>query len=396
MKFVIFHGSFGGPGGNWFPQLKEKLEVLGQQVISPQFPIEDWEAFNKAGPQTKPKKQNLKNWLGFFQKNVLPQLKRGEKLCFIGHSLGPLFILHIVEKFNLQLDSAIFVSPFFMNPPDLWQFDLVNSSFFSVNFNFDRLKKLIPTSYVLYSDSDPYVNTNQSILFAKALESSTIFVRRAGHMNSEVNLNEFPLVYDLCTTRLDLSLYQKYLVLLRERHSSDYIRSKYDTTIHLSPADLDREGKFHFQNLKEYGFATFMSGSKNWDPHGVYFEEGRKAARRIGDLTRVFLVERLSNLKRKILKEQIKADLQGGLKVYICMLDDIRAHGDEPDFGIWDYDYLCTIYYDKKGEMKEFVLDSRKQVIEKAKRWRDIILKKSVRIHNLDKDIDKFIKTQSS
>jgi len=78
------------------------------------------------------------------------------------------------------------------------------------------------------------------------------------------------------------------------------------------------------------------------------------------------------------------------------MLDDIRAHGDEPDFGIWDYDYLCTIYYDKKGEMKEFVLDSRKQVIEKAKRWRDIILKKSVRIHNLDKDIDKFIKTQSS
>ena len=58
MKFVIFHGAFGSPEGNWFPQLKEKLELFGQEVIAPQFPIDDWERFTKAGPSTKPQKQN--------------------------------------------------------------------------------------------------------------------------------------------------------------------------------------------------------------------------------------------------------------------------------------------------------------------------------------------------
>ena len=77
------------------------------------------------------------------------------------------------------------------------------------------------------------------------------------------------------------------------------------------------------------------------------------------------------------------------------MLGDIKKYGQEADFGIWDYDYLCTIYYDKDRNMKEFVLDSRKPVIEKAKKWRDIILKKATRIHNIDKDIEKFIKNHS-
>lgn len=391
MKFVIFHGSFGGPSENWFPQLKEKLEMLGQKVISPQFPIEDWESFSKAGPNTKPKKQNLNNWLTFFQKNILPQFKSGEKLCFIGHSIGPVFILHAVEKFNLKLDCAIFVSPFFVNPPGVWQYDLVNSTFYNINFDFDKLKKLIPTSYVLYSDSDPYVNKNQAILFAKALDSSTIFVRKAGHMNSEVNLNEFPLVFDLCTTRLDLSLYQKFLAHIDSRHSSDYIRSNYNMTIHLSPSEINSEGRFHFDNLKRYGFATFLSGSKDWDPNGVYYQAGRQAAKRIRDVSRVILVERLSNLRREVLIEQIKKDIIGGIKVYLCMLNKVRKYGKEPDFGIWDYDYLCTIYYDKNKNMKEFVLDSRKQIIEKAKKWRDIILKKATRIYNVDRDIERFI-----
>ncbi|OGK21020.1 hypothetical protein A3C98_02380 [Candidatus Roizmanbacteria bacterium RIFCSPHIGHO2_02_FULL_37_15] len=392
MKFVIFHGSFGSPEGNWFPQLKEKLELLGQTVIVPQFPTEDWDSFTKAGPNTTAKKQNLENWLKFFQEKILPQVKNGEKLCFIGHSLGPLFILHVVERFNLKLDCAIFVSPFFVNPAKVWQYDLVNTSFYKTDFDYEKLKRLIPASYVLYSDSDPYVNKNQSMLFAKSLDSSSILVRKAGHMNSEVNLNEFPLVFDLCTTRLDLNLYQKYLAHLSDKHSSDYVRSRYKMTIHMSPADVDSEGMFHFKNLKKYGFATFLSGAKKWNPHSPYYYEGRVAAKRIGDISRIFLVEKLSDLKRAVLLEQIAEDIKGGIKVYLCMLNQVKKYGQEPDFGIWDYDYLCTIYYDKNRNMKEFVLDSRKPVIEKAKKWRNIILKKATRIFNTKKDIGAFIK----
>ena len=33
MKFVIFHGSFGSPEGNWFPQLKEKRSAFSYQMF---------------------------------------------------------------------------------------------------------------------------------------------------------------------------------------------------------------------------------------------------------------------------------------------------------------------------------------------------------------------------
>lgn len=210
MKFVIFHGSFGAPDENWFPALKEKLLLLGQKVIVPQFPCDDWEQLTKLGPKAKNKKQTLANWLKVFEKQVLPKIKKQDKLIFIGHSLGPLFILHIVNKFNLKLDSAIFVSPF-LKPigSKFWQFYKVNKTFYKANFDFKKLRKLIPVSFVLYSDTDPYVKRKFFLEFARKMASSTILVKKAGHFNAAVNFNEFPLVYELCKTRLDLSLYQK-------------------------------------------------------------------------------------------------------------------------------------------------------------------------------------------
>ncbi|PIY69211.1 hypothetical protein COY90_01970 [Candidatus Roizmanbacteria bacterium CG_4_10_14_0_8_um_filter_39_9] len=392
MKFVLFHGSFGSPDENWFPQLKRKLEELGQTVIVPKFPVEDWGAMTKKGPHQTLKNQSLQNWFKTFEK-ILSTLEGKDKLCFVGHSLGPLFIVHVVQKYNIQLDCAIFVSPFLENPPGVWQFDLVNKTFYSVGFDFEKLKKLIPVSYVLHSDSDPYVNMNQSVLFGKAMDSSIIFVRKAGHMGGDVKLGEFPLVFDLCTTRLDLSLYQTYILHYTNMHSSNYIRSKYPTVIHLKPEDIDDEGNFHFKNLKKNGFATFMSGTKDWNPLSKYYKEGRVAAKRLENLTRVVLVEKLSHLKRKNLLEQIKLDILGGIQVYLCMLDDIKQYGTEPDFGIWDDDYTCTIIYDDfvKKHMKEFVLNSQMESLEKARKWKDIILKKAIRINNSDVDIKKFI-----
>lgn len=49
MKFVIFHGSFGNPEENWFPQLKKDLENLNQEVLVPAFPVDNWNTLTKAG-----------------------------------------------------------------------------------------------------------------------------------------------------------------------------------------------------------------------------------------------------------------------------------------------------------------------------------------------------------
>ena len=92
----IFHGTGGHPEENWFPQLKEQLELLGQEVVIPTFPCEDWDELTKDGHSAPPKHQSLHSWFKAFDE-VYKTLKKDEKLCFIGHSLGPLFILHVVE-----------------------------------------------------------------------------------------------------------------------------------------------------------------------------------------------------------------------------------------------------------------------------------------------------------
>jgi predicted alpha/beta hydrolase family esterase len=390
MKFVIFHGSFATRDDHWFPQLKEKLETLGQEVFLPQFPVDKWGEITKTGPKRIPKQQNLKNWLKTFKK-VSQGFNKKDRLCFVGHSLGSLFILHIVDKFNIKLDCAIFVSPFLDKLNKAWQIDLVNKTFYKTDFDFKKLKKLIPVSYVLYSDNDPYVDKNYSIDFAKKLNSSLIFVRRGGHMNIEANLNEFPLVYELCKTRLDLSLYQQYLTHRRDLYAVDYIKGKSEEVVYLKPDEVFDEGTFHFRNLKKSGFCTFFTGLKFWDTQSIYMKEARKASKRVKNLMRVFVINKLSDLKKPRLLKQICLDIATGIKVYLCLYDEIKNFVSEPDFGIWDNDYLCIVKFNQKNQIKEIKLDSRQKDIKKALKWKKIILKKAVRIYNTDRDINNFI-----
>lgn len=390
MQFVIIHGAFGGPDENWFPELGEKLVSLGQKVITPQFPVDDWDVITKNGPNIPSKNQTLDNWLKTFEK-VLTGLDRDDKLCFVSHSLGPLFILHTLEKFEIQLDSAIFVSPFLEKLQTDWQIDLVNASFYKTDFDFGYLKRRIPISYVLYSDNDPYVDKKYSLDFAQRLDSSPIQVLSAGHMNSEVNLNEFPLVLELCKSRLDLSLYQKYIDHRRELFSVDYAKNNSEEIIYLKPEDVFDEGIFHFRNLRKGGFCTFYTGTTFWDTQSKYMQEARKAARRTKNVTRVYVVENSGDLKRPLLMEQIKLDIEESVKVYLCKLSDLDSNVEEPDFGIWDEDYVCVVKFNKAKKAEEIRLSSRKKDIQKALMWQKLILEKSVKITNLKKGLEKLL-----
>ncbi len=394
MKFVIFHGAFGSPQSNWFPELKEKLLSLDQEVIAPQFPVEKWKEVTETGPSFIPRNQTLANWFGVFELEVLPKLKKPDKLCFIGHSLAPVFILHVVEKHNIKLDSAIFVSPFMdaLNNDRHWQFDVVNVSFYKTDFNFTKLKKLIPTSYVLYSNNDPYVNKSHPILFAKAMESSTIYVKRAGHMNSEVNMNEFPLVYELCKSRIDLSLYQRYLEHRKDLFATNYFKGKHEEIVYLHPEEIFEEGKFHFRNLSNKGFCTFLTSLEFWNTQGLYYEEARRAAQRVKEFTRVFVVDDIKDLKKSLLLKHIELDLAAGIQVYFVIKKEISSI-PEPDFGIWDDDYLCIVSY-KENKQIEVKLSSRKKDIREAEKWKETIMKKATRIQN-EKDIQAFVKKHS-
>ena len=380
MQFVIFHGSLGSKEGNWFPDLKKKLSDMGQQVICPQYPVDNFSEITKKSKS----KQNLNSWMKTFEKVVLPQLSKTGKICFIGHSLGNLFILHVLAKHKIKLDCAIFVSPC-LDKLNLipWQYDLVNSTFYKTDFDFEELVNLVSTSYVLYSDNDPYIESRRALHFAKVMESSPIFVRRAGHLNSEANLNEFPLVFDLCVTRLDLDLYQRY-ILGRSKHSlvENIINSsrKYMT---ITPEEGQAEGRFHFMNISKSGFATFVSNSEDWNPESDYFTSGRKARMRGVDFTRVFIIKSINDLNRKVLQKQIELDLKAGIKVRFIKYDVFKTLSSEEDFGIWDNEYVCIINRNQQGKELDLLLDSRIESIKNAQDWREQILNNSTEIKSL-------------
>ncbi|OGK15454.1 hypothetical protein A2862_01545 [Candidatus Roizmanbacteria bacterium RIFCSPHIGHO2_01_FULL_38_41] len=388
MKFIIFHSSYGNPEENWVPELKQSLEALGQTVLTPQFPCDDWDEISKIGPKAIAKHQTLANWLNVFEKDVLPRISSDDKLCFVGHSIAPLFILHVVSKFNLQLDSAIFVSPFLDDiGGENWQFKTVNGTFYKTDFDWEKLHKLIPTSYVLYSDDDPYIDQHFFLDFGAKMKSSMILVRRAGHMNSAVNLNEFPLVLELCKSRLDLNLYQKYLGHRRDLYGVDYIK-KTEEVIYLKANEIFDEGIFKFRNLKKHGFCTFFTKLTFWDTQSQYMNECRRAAKRMGDITRVFVVDSLKDFERPSLMKQIELDLKSSIKVYFIMASEIVDITQTPDFGVWDDEYLCTVDI----ENNQAQLSSRKKDIENGKKWEAEILSRATKILDPIKDVEKFMK----
>lgn len=374
MKFLIVHGSYGSPDGNWFPRLKEKLELLNQDVLVPRFPTDDWDEVTKRGEKKATKSQNLNNWLKAFKEVVLPWAK-DEKVVIIGHSLGPLFILHALRKYELNVDAAIFVSPFLHIPRNkrFWQIDVANKTFYKHSFNFSDLKRQIHMSFVLSSDRDPYVPAEKAKEFAQKLGSSFIPVLGGQHLSSEFNQNEFPLVLELCKSRIELTLYQKYLAHLSEYHPTDVVKQGKDRALFLPSSELAKEGTFHFRNLNKTGFCTLpVKEIKYWrDEQGIYMDEARKAASKV-PIARVYIFEKLQDMESKKVKKTMKDDVEAGMSVHYCLRSKINISDNKLDFGIWDESYVCTVLHEAKAV--RFTLDSSRQRLKEAEKHKKEIM----------------------
>lgn len=201
MQYLIMHGSYGSPDENWFRWLEKKLKDHGHTVILEQFPADNWDDITTIGYEKRDTfipKESLHSWETFFVKKILPRIQHAPTM-FIGHSIAPIFILHMLSKYDFHLEKAIFVSPFFDIPdkPEVWQFYPVNKTFYSYEFDFEAIKKKLGKSYVVYGDNDPYVPSTESPLFAEKLNAEVHVVPSGGHCGGI--FKEFPLVFDLLT-----------------------------------------------------------------------------------------------------------------------------------------------------------------------------------------------------
>ncbi len=194
------HGSYGSPEENWFRWLEKELKGLGHQVILDQYPVDDWETVNKLGAEgmgTYEPVQSLSVWDDFFVKATLPKIE-GVPVVFVGHSIAPIFMLHLLQKYSFKLAGAILVAPFFNIPdtPPVWQFYPPNKTFYGYDFDFAKIKSQLGKSYVVYGDDDPYVPATEPPLFAKKLGSEVLIVPGGGHCGGK--FKEFPRILDLC------------------------------------------------------------------------------------------------------------------------------------------------------------------------------------------------------
>ncbi|MBI2334563.1 serine hydrolase family protein [Candidatus Daviesbacteria bacterium] len=177
-EVLIFHGTGGNPMGNWFPWLKGKLEEKNCQVFVPQFP--------------DPREGNrLEDWL-----KVLEQYKAyiNENTILVGHSVGGLFLLRVLERLEKSISAAFFVStPIGVRPILFFDSDERFSGF---EFDWDKIRKGAKQFRVYHSDNDPYVSLANGKELAKQLGVELTLVTNAGHLNAESGYTKFDLLLE--------------------------------------------------------------------------------------------------------------------------------------------------------------------------------------------------------
>lgn len=171
----IFHGTGGYPEENWFPWLKGKLKEKGCKVIVPQFPT--------------PEHQTLENWFRILNEH---EDDITDEAIMIGHSLGGVFLLRILEKYKIA--AGFFVgTPIGIPPVKNWEGD---KPFTGHPFDWNAIRGNARHFTVFHSDNDPYVSLGNGKELAEHLGVELTFISGAGHFNTAAGYASFPALFE--------------------------------------------------------------------------------------------------------------------------------------------------------------------------------------------------------
>jgi len=170
-NYIILHGSFGSKTGNWFPWLKEQLELKKMEVTVPQMPV-------GVGIQ------NYNSW-----SNELSKLNINENTTIIAHSIAPVFICKYLINNKVKVQKLIFVCGFNNYLGIDKDFDSVNESMYTDNL--EEIKEYCKDIVCYYSDNDPYVKYEVEKDFADTIANKQYIINNGGHLNAESGYTEF-------------------------------------------------------------------------------------------------------------------------------------------------------------------------------------------------------------
>lgn len=160
----ILHGLGADSHSNWFPWLKQELKSKGYTVAVPDFPR-----------ASVPK---LDGWLAVLR-SVIGQYGEG---ILIGHSLGGLLAVQYLLSGGKSPKVVLTATPYGKFPlaPEIDEFFPPKQALFEI--------KNLTEFFILQSDNDPYLGSENGAKWAKALGGKLVILPGQGHFLAE----EFP------------------------------------------------------------------------------------------------------------------------------------------------------------------------------------------------------------
>lgn len=170
----IFHGREGHPQANWFPWLKKELEREDHMVFVPQFPVGE--------------KQTLENWLEFFKKY---ESYITENAIFVGHSLGAVFILTLLEIYSIQ---SVFLVSGFTGKISTTYYDSLKT-FAGKDFDWEKITEHCKKIQIFHGSDDSVVPVEKSEELKKNTAGDLKIIEGGGHLDEAAGYYQFDLLF---------------------------------------------------------------------------------------------------------------------------------------------------------------------------------------------------------
>lgn len=174
-NYIIVHGSFGSPFGNWFPWLRKEIESRNLECYTPDFPT-------GRGYQT------YENWSKLLTVYVEAGILNENTVIF-AHSIAPVFVCKFLVENKIKVKRLVFVCGFNNYFGINQEYDTVNESMYFDNLA--DIKLYCDDIVCFYSDNDPYVKQEVEIEFADTITNNGILIPEGGHLNSESGYEKF-------------------------------------------------------------------------------------------------------------------------------------------------------------------------------------------------------------
>lgn len=174
---LILHGVGGHAGKHWQQWLCDGLVNRSYKVVMPSLPNSE--------------KPDRKETLEFVEKLV--KCLDFSRLSIIGHSLGVVTALDLIEKENKKIKSLVSVAGFARD------YGAELNSYFMKGreIDFKKVRKIIGKAYVIYADNDPYVPQEELKYLADELRVKPVVIKNGGHLNTDAGYTKFPLLLKL-------------------------------------------------------------------------------------------------------------------------------------------------------------------------------------------------------